>query len=236
MSGNFNRVSTNEKIDLLFLHGYLSCGKSFSYQFPFFREHFNVYAPDLKGFGDNGDMAYPYSLTDYANEVKEYIYTNGIKKPCVIAHSFGGRVAIKLLSENPDIFTKLVLTGSAGLKPKNTLKKRAKRAVFNTLKVFVDKSRLQRFYSKDYRNLSPVMKESFKLIVNEHLDDVVDKITIPTLIINGRKDRETPVYMAKKLHKKIAQSKMIIIEDAGHFCFIDKKIKFNTEVKEFLLS
>ena len=29
---------------------------------------------------------------------------------------------------------------------------------------------------------------------------------------------------------------LLIIENAGHFCFIDKPNKFNMEVKEFLLS
>ena len=90
-----------------------------------------MFAPDLKGFGDNQGMPYPYSLDDYIQEVKEYIYAKGLTSPHVIAHSFGGRIAIKAASQNADIFSKLVLTGAAGLKPKNTLKKRVKKATFN---------------------------------------------------------------------------------------------------------
>ncbi len=195
-----------------------------------------MYAPDLKGFGDNADMPYPYSLDDYINEVKEYIYKHGLKKPSVIAHSFGARIAIKAASEDGGLFNKLVLTGAAGLKPKNTLKKTVRRTVYRVLKRFVPKEKLSRLFSADYNALSPVMKESFKKIVSEYLDDRLKDINNPTLLVFGAKDKETPLYMAKRLNKGIGKSRLLIIENAGHFCFIDKPNKFNMEVKEFLLS
>ena len=221
---------------MLFLHGYLSSGKSFYYQTRFFERDFRVYAPDLKGFGENPDMVYPYCLDDYINEIKEYIYKNGLHRPHVIAHSFGARIAIKAASEDTEIFDKLVLTGAAGLKPKTTFKKAVKRAAYNTLKKFLPKEKLKRFFSSDYNALSPVMQMSFKKIVNEHLDDRLKYIKNPTLIVFGRNDKETPLYMAKRLSSGIADSKLLIIDDAGHFCFIDKPNKFNMEVKEFLFS
>jgi pimeloyl-ACP methyl ester carboxylesterase len=52
----------------------------------------------------------------------------------------------------------------------------------------------------------------------------------------GEDDKETPLYMAKKLAKEIRDSKLLIIQRAGHFCFVDRPHKFNTEVREFLLS
>lgn len=222
--------------DLLFLHGYLSCGKSFYYQTRFFGRYFNVYAPDLKGFGDNADMPFPYSLDDYVDEVSEYIYANGLKNPSVVAHSFGARIAIKAASRNGKFFDKIVLTGAAGLKPKLTLKKTVKRAAFRALKKFLHREKLSRFYSSDYNALSPVMKESFKRIVSENLDGRLKYIVNPTLIIFGDKDKETPLYMAKRLNRGIAGSRLTVLAGAGHFCFVDKPNNFNTEVKEFLLS
>ena len=52
----------------------------------------------------------------------------------------------------------------------------------------------------------------------------------------GENDKETPIYMAKRLFNGIENSRLIILSKAGHFCFIDKPAKFNTEVREFLLS
>lgn len=220
----------------MFLHGYLSSGKSFYYQTRFFERDFNVYAPDLKGFGDNPDMPYPYALDDYIAEVKEYIYRNGLVIPHVIAHSFGARIAIKAASENKEVFDKIVLTGAAGLKPKATVKKAVRKTLFNVCKKFLPKEKLSAFYSADYNALNGVMKESFKKIVSENLDDRLSHIENPTLIIFGKEDKETPLYMAERLHAGIKGSKLSVIEGAGHFCFIDKPLKFNMEVKEFLLS
>ena len=230
-----NSDYTKDKPSLLFLHGYGSFGKSFAPQIAFFKKDYNVYYPDMKGFGENKDMPYPYSLGDYAEEIKEYMSRNGIEKPCVVAHSFGARVAIKLAAENGEIFDKIVLTGAAGLKPKFSLKKAIKKTIFGIATKFVPKRKLSAFYSKDYRALSPVMKESFVKIVNENLDGLISHVKNPTLIIFGDKDKETPLYMAKRLNSGIENSKLVIFNGAGHFAFLDKPMKFNAEVKEFLL-
>jgi pimeloyl-ACP methyl ester carboxylesterase len=42
--------------------------------------------------------------------------------------------------------------------------------------------------------------------------------------------------MAKKLNSGIKNSKLIILDGAGHFAFVDKSLKFNLEMREFLLS
>lgn len=218
------------------MHGYLADCKSFYNQISFFERDFEVFAPDFKGFGNNKGMAYPYSLDDYIKELKEYFYKNSISSPSVIAHSFGGRVAIKCAYLDKTFFDKIVLTGSAGLKPKKTVKKVIKKGVFNILKRFMPKEKLKTFYSKDYLSLDSVMQKSFIKIVNEHLDYCLNKIENKTLIINGVNDRETPPYMAKKLNRFIKDSKLIMVKGASHFVFIDKPNFFNMEVRKFLLS
>lgn len=220
----------------MFLHGYLSDGKSFVRQTEYFKRFFNVYAPDLKGFGGNADMPYPYNLDDYINDVKQYIRANGLVRPHVVAHSFGARIALKAAATDKNLFGKLVLTGAAGLKPKNTLKKRARGAAFRFLKRFVAREKLTRFYSSDYLALSDVMRRSFVKIVSETLDGYLCDIENPVLIVFGEKDKETPLYMAKKLEKNIRGAKSVVLPQAGHFCFVDKPVKFNMEVREFLLS
>ena len=116
------------------------------------------------------------------------------------------------------------------------LKKRIKKLTFNILSKFIDKKKLTKFYSKDYLALNPIMQQSFVKIVNEHLDYTLNGISNKTLIIFGEDDRETPLYMAKKLNKNIKNSNLIIIKNAGHFCFIDKPLAFNKAVEDFLLN
>ena len=195
-----------------------------------------MYAPDLKGFGENKDMPYPYSLDDYVNEVSEYINKNSIVCPFVIAHSFGARIVLKGLSDKKFNFSKVVITGGAGLKPKFRLKKTIKKAQFNFLKRFVDKSKLTRFYSPDYLALGDIMKKSFTLIVNEKLDYTLKNIDNSVLLAFGKYDKETPLYMAKRFNKGLKNSTLSVYNNSGHFCFITEKEKFNLEVREFLLS
>ena len=181
-------------------------------------------------------MTFAYSLDDYIDSVKEYMYKNNIVCPSVVAHSFGGRITIKSASQNANLYNKIVLTGCAGLKPKQSINKLLKKTYFNFLKRFYPKEKLTRLYSKDYLMLDDVMKQSFIKIVNEYLDLSIEKIQNQTLIIFGKNDRETPLYMARRLNKGIKNSKLTIYENAGHFCFLDCPNTFNLEVREFLLS
>lgn len=221
---------------MLFLHGYLADKNSFFNQYPFFERDFNLFALDFKGFGENKGMEYPYSLDDYVNELTDFMSKNGIVFPHVIAHSFGARVALKAIYKNPKIFDRIVLTGAAGLRPKSTFKKSVKKFAFNLLKKFTPKEKLNRFYSKDYLALDGVMRESFKKIVNEHLDYVLPYVDNKTLLVFGNNDKDTPLYMAKRFNSGIKNSRLCVIQGAGHFAFIDKSNKFNMEVREFLLS
>ncbi len=227
---------TKEKRPLLFLHGYLSDSKIFFNQYGFFEKFYDCYSFDFTGFGQSLDMRYAYNLTDYINETLEFIYKRSLNKPFVIAHSFGGRVVIKTAGQDPlnSPFSKIVLTGPAGIKPRFSLKKLIKKSAYKILKNFLTEKEKEKFFSADYNKLSPIMKESFKLIVNEHLNEYAKKIITPTLIINGARDKETPVYTAKKLNGYIKTSKLTLIRDAGHFAFIDKKDEFNHRVLEFL--
>ena len=79
------------------------------------------------------------------------------------------------------------------------------------------------------------MKESFIKIVNEDLKEYYAAIKIPALLIFGDKDKETPLYMARRMNRLIKNSKLIVIKNAGHFCFVDNPYLFNGFALEFLL-
>ena len=222
---------------MLFLHGYLADKRCFYNQIKFFSKFCDCYALDFTGFGDNPFMPYAYSLDDYADEVIEFIKANNLVKPIVLSHSFGTRVAVKILGERyreNEPFSKLIITGGAGLKPKFSLKKAVKRTVYKVIKRVLTDKQKEKFFAKDYRILPPVMKESFKKIVSEHLDNVAKNIKIKTLILYGKQDKETPPYMAEKYHKYISDSKLEYIDGAGHFAFLDKPYLFNNKVLDFL--
>lgn len=170
------------------------------------------------------------SLLDYCEKVEELITKLDLNKITVVAHSFGGRVAM-LLATRCEKIAALVLVDSAGLKPKKTIKYYQRKLDYKFKKAFhMD---LSNCGSDDYKKLSPIMKQTFSNIVNTHLDYLLPKIRVATLIINGSKDKETPPYMAKRLNKGIANSGLVFL-DGGHFCYIDKLYDFTKILASFL--
>lgn len=206
--------------------------ESFLKQIRFFSAFYKVVAVDMTGFGESPGMEKPYSVDDYKNEIRRVVDELGVEKYNILAHSFGARVAIKLAAEDKRI-NRIIFTGAAGLKPRRSLKYFFNRASFLMLRRLVRKEKLERFYSSDYRALSPVMKESFKKIVSENLESYAKKITARTLILSGKKDTETPPYSQKKLRRLIKGSRLVFI-GGGHFCFADNSSKFNAAAFSFL--
>jgi len=149
----------------------------------------------------------------------------------LIGHSFGGRVAILLASESPRIGG-IVLVDSAGIRPKRKLSYYYKVYKYKLLKKLGIRN--IKAGSSDYNKLSGAMKETFVRVVNQDLTGRLSKIVVPTLIVWGSLDKETPIYMAKKLNKHIKGSELNILEGAGHFSYLDNLEQFMGLLKGFV--
>ncbi len=219
--------------DLVFLHGYLASKESFYPQIKYFSKFYRVTALDFPGFGQSEQIPSAYSVDDYCDRLEEFLHARGIVFPHVIAHSFGCRVAIKCLSRRSQ-FDRVVLCGCAGIVPKRTLSYRARVRAYRVAKRIAPRFAEKRFGSKEYRTLSPLMRESYKKIVNEDLREYAAKVTRPTLFINGGEDSETPLSSVRILQEKIAGSRLIVLNGCGHFAHLDNPLAFQLAVEEFL--
>ncbi len=227
-------ISAGEGTDVLMLHGYGSCKESFYYQIKFLSQYYKVTVPDMPGFGANGGLEDAWSVSDYSSWVLKFLKSSKLCQPHIIAHSFGARVALKLLAENEDIASKLVITGGAGLvKPRTKQYIRRVKAYRRIKKIFPAYAE-KKFGSEEYRKLSPVMKESYKKIVNEDLREYAAKIKNKTLLVYGDNDTVTPSdEEGATFNSLIAGSRLQIIR-GGHFCFCENAEEFNGEVIAFL--
>jgi Predicted hydrolases or acyltransferases (alpha/beta hydrolase superfamily) len=59
-------------------------------------------------------------------------------------------------------------------------------------------------------------------------------IAVPALLVWGEKDRETPPYMARRLNKNIAGSRLAVLKGAGHFPHLEKPSECIAVIKDFL--
>ncbi|MFH1657250.1 MAG: alpha/beta hydrolase [bacterium] len=211
---------------VLVLHGWGASPDSWqSVQEILSGQGFKVICPDFPGFGQSETPTRAWSLNDYLAWLIEFIDFLKLEKPIVVGHSFGGRVAIRLSVAHPDIINKLILIGSAGIKPELSLKqamilKMAKlgRTLFPSEKLRSAARRV--FYSflrhKDYVNAKPVMRKTMQNVLAEDLSSLLPQIQTETLLVWGEKDRMVPLQFARIFAKEIKGSELKIIPGVGH--------------------
>ena len=226
---------------VVFLHGWGADLNSFLWLKDFLVDDYSVLLLDFCGFGKTPEPEKPYSVSDYVFDLKKLLDKFEIEKIVFIAHSFGGRVAIKFLFYYQFCYNKvsLCLVDSAGILPRRTILYRLRVSRFKKLKRKAEKNsilngKLSKFGSKDYKILSPVMKKTFVRVVNEDLSKFAKFLKCKTFIVWGENDTETKPYMARKLKRLIKGSKLIFIKNAGHFCFLEKKDEFVIILDTFL--
>lgn len=217
---------------ILLLHGWGVNSDIFDGVFGFFESlGLNVISLDFPGFGKSGEPSEGWGIYDYAETINKFITELSLDKVILLGHSFGGRVALILASEY-SYAEKLILVSAAGLKPKISLAKK-----FAVIKYKIAKRRgkdVSNFGSEDYKALSGEMKNVFVRVINEHLDSKLSDINCPTLIVWGENDLQTPLYMAKKLHKNIKGSELKILSGCNHFSFLERPQQFNIIIDNFI--
>jgi pimeloyl-ACP methyl ester carboxylesterase len=227
-------TSLGQGQDILFLHGYLSRKESFYYQIKFFSREYRVTAPDILGFGASSKIDSAMSVGDYAEWLEKFIEASGIKCPIIVAHSFVARVAIKYLSTHPQGAKKLVLCGGAGIVKPRSSRYIWRVKLYRITKKFFPKFAEKRFGSREYKTLSPIMRESYKKIVNEDLRICAQKIVCPTLLVYGKNDTATPADEEGKIFNNAIRQSTLVLMEGDHFCFCKHPQSFNELVDNFL--
>jgi pimeloyl-ACP methyl ester carboxylesterase len=219
--------------DLVFLHGYLSSKEAFAAQIVYFSKFYRVTALDFLGFGKSKPLEKPFSVGDYAEWTKSALRLLDVENPNVIAHSFGCRVAVKMAAIYENAFDKIVLTGPAGVIMNRGFRYKCKVRAYRFVKRFAPNYAERKFGSEEYRSLSPIMKESYKKIVNEDLRGCAKQVENPVLIIEGEEDKTTPLSEAK-VYLQHLQNGQLQTMSGGHFAFAENATQFCLLAEEFL--
>lgn len=221
-------------VPILFLHGWEGSTLSFSFFAKYLKQ--KCILIDFPPFGKSSQPQTQLYVKDYKDMVCALLKHLGIKKVFVVAHSFGGRVAIEM-SATSKIVKKMILTGCAGLKRK-TLKKTFKLFLYKSQKFLAKiklypRSKLLNRGSLDYQKLTPQMKKTFVNIVNYDQKDILKFISAPTLLVWGNLDKETPICFTKIFKKHIKDCEVIVFKGHGHFAYIEKPQTFLKIITNF---
>ncbi len=225
----YERSETGDK-PVLLLHGWGGSGKTMLSLYNFLKNAGrDTVLPDLPGFGKSTPPDEDADIYYYADVIEALLDSLNIKKTDVAAHSFGGRIALILASRG--FVDKLILMDSAGMKPRWNFNKWLKIQGYKLAKR--KGKNLDKYGSADYIGLDKSMRKVFVRIVNEHLDFLLPTIGCRTLILWGKEDTETPIYMAKRLKKGIKGSEIIYLR-GGHFAYIEDRFRTEKITEAFL--
>lgn len=208
----------------------------------------NVICLDMPGFGDSEEPKESWNLDEYIDFVVEFINKNNIKELDLIGHSNGGRIIIKLMSKKNLDFkvNKIILIGSAGIVHKKPLKVKLKIKMFKLGKKILGCKLIKKvcpslitkfqnhFGSEDYKNSSPVLKQSMVKLINEDVREYLPNIKVPTLLLWGEKDTATPIEDAILMEKMIPDAGLVKVNECTHYVFLEQPGYTNKIIATFL--
>lgn len=172
---------------------------------------------DLPGFGGTSIPADVTSIDDYAELVSKFLGYLKIKKVDIVGHSLGGRVGIVLSAKYGNLVEKLVLIDPAGVKPRSwkRLVVRSIAKLFGWVPKTLRRQLGQTVMDEDYKN-SPKLRNLYRAVVGKELSNYLPKITCPTWVIWGERDKILPVKLVDVYKKLLPDPKVRIIWEAGH--------------------
>ncbi|MBM3814060.1 MAG: alpha/beta hydrolase [Acidimicrobiia bacterium] len=235
--------------EVLLLHGWGARLETFHPLFQALSHGFRTVALDLPGHGESAVPPEPWHVSDFLGCVLAFMDRRNLEKPHIVAHSFGGRITIKLAALHPERAGRLLLTAAAGVPPRQSLRTRIRRMAGSTAGKLQRFARtrlpaseplvrafnarlLPRLASRDYLNAG-AMRETLIHIVTEDLTAHLPRVQSPALLVWGDQDRDTPLECGRTMARLIPESELVVLEGAGHFPFLDQANKFNLLAQRF---
>lgn len=221
---------------------------------------FQVYAPDLKGFGfSDRPLKSDYSLEGMATFLIRFMDALEIPEAALIGNSMGGLLSLAVALWYPSRVTHLVLVGSAGypFKSKFIWKLLKTPGLGEFLIQFAGRSSIRQSLINCYYDPSSITQEDIEGYFRPHvqnsnfkppllilrkfkfdrpspLESLYSQIKIPTLIIWGKEDRIIPVDHAYQFHREIKTSQLVILEKVGHVPQEESPDEFNRIIIDFV--
>ncbi len=206
-------------------------------------QHFAITSIDFPGHGESSPPPRPWYVSDFLDLTMKLMDRFALERPGIVAHSFGGRVTIKLAAAHPQRAGRLLFTAGAGVIPPPSIGKRFRRLIGSTagkLRSVTPDALADRMTntlrpllaSSDYKNAGE-LRETLSLVVAEDLTSLLDQIRSKCLLVWGDQDQETPLYCGGTMKRLIPDSELVVFQGAGHFPYLDQMNKFNMLALKF---
>jgi pimeloyl-ACP methyl ester carboxylesterase len=202
--------------------------------------------PDLPGFGSTPTPPQAWGVDEYAEWVLRLLDRLGLERADVVGHSNGGRIAVALAVAHPERVNRMVLTDSAGIRPRHGFSYHVRVRTFKLLRAAAGshwlpagvrawaQQRAARRGSADYRAASGVLRATMVRLVNTDMRAHLSRLSTSTLLIWGDRDQETPLEDARTMERLIPDAGLVVFEGCGHFAYAEQPDRFCRIVDVFL--
>ena len=255
---NFNLVYTDTGIGrpIVLIHGYPFNRSLWSEQEIVLSTGYRVIVPDLRGFGDSDAVPGTATMSDMAQDVALLLNHLGIARATICGLSMGGYVALALYKQLPSRVRALVLADTRAQADTEEAKaarfQQAEKALSEGMAGIAD-AMLPKLLTPETVSKRPeVVKHVRDMMLQakpegaaaalrgmaerDDQTELLAKITVPALVLVGAGDAITPVADSEKMHRAIPDSRLVILENAGHLSNLERTEQFNDALLEFLSS
>jgi pimeloyl-ACP methyl ester carboxylesterase len=256
---NFSYYREGKGEVMLLLHGITTNSFIWKEMIPHFSSAYDVIVPDLLGCGKSSKrLDVDYSIKNQAELMAKLVKTLGLSKVHLVCHDIGGGIGQIMAVRHPEILHDLCLLNSVGydfwpVQPISTMRTPILRQIamatldMGTLRLIVksglyhkEKLTPEIFALFEDQMENKANRKSFLKLAKDlnnndllEIEQEIGKLNLDVLIIRG----ETDVYLSKaiamKLHKNIQNSRLELIETAGHFAQIDEPEKISKLILQF---
>ena len=209
---------------LILLHGNGENCEYFKGQIDVFSKRYHVYAIDTRGHGQTPRGDKPFTIRQFAEDLKGFMDCHQIEKAHLLGFSDGGNIAMIFAMKYPDRVNRLILNG-ANLNPKGV-----KKSV--QLPIEIGFKMANKFSKKS--ESARANAEMLGLMVNDPNvePEELSNIHAKTLVIAGTNDMIMDKHTCL-IAKSIPNSQLVIIK-GNHFIANKKPEEFNKAVLDFL--
>ena len=209
---------------LILLHGNSQNGGYFQKQIGFFSAYYRVIVPDTRGHGQTPRGEKPFTIRQFADDLRVFMDGLSIKKAHILGFSDGGNIAMVFALAYPERVDRLILNGAN--MDTGGVRKYIQFAINTGYRLTSPLNSRSAFMKKNH--------ELFGLMVNDPnvTDEALRELRAPTLVIAGTYDLVTAAE-SRRIAANIPHAELCFLRGT-HFIARTNAAEFNERVLRFL--
>lgn len=239
---------------IIFIHGFPFDKSSWQPQMEFFKNTHRVIAYDIRGFGKSFIGDEELSMRLFADDLVKLMDGLELRKAIVCGLSMGGYILMNAVYRYSKRFEAIILSDTQCIADSSEMKEKRKNAITDiktgALNNFAEEYVENVFCSYSLSNKKELVKNMKTIILStssesiietlhalakrEKMCQMINEISIPTLILCGKEDKITPLAQSEFMSKNITNSAMQIINNAGHMSNLEQPEGFNLHLSNFI--